>query len=101
MRRGWQAYGRVQFCQRRLGGGLTVGKWRSSAAGVVAGEVRAGIRGRGVVFHARGGVAKLMSLANCSLNNERGREERGRGLPEWRKTVALARLSSGEGEMSG
>ena len=83
------------------GRGLTAGKWRSSAAGVVAGEVCVGIGGRGVVFHARGGVAKLMSLANCSLNNRRGREERGRGLPEWRKTVALARLSSGEGEMSG
>ena len=72
------------------GRGLTAGKWRSSAAGVVAGEVRAGIGGRGVMFHARGGVAKLMILANCSLNNQRGREERGRGLPEWRKTVALA-----------
>jgi hypothetical protein len=83
------------------GRGLTAGKWRSSAAGVVAGEVRAGIRGRGVVFQARGGVAKLMSLANCSLNNQRGMEERGRGLPEWKKTAALARLSSGEGEMSG
>jgi hypothetical protein len=54
-----------------------------------------------VVFQARGGVAKLMSLANCSLNHQRGREKRGKGLPEWRKTVALARLSSGEWEMGG
>jgi hypothetical protein len=83
------------------GRGLTTGKWRSSVVGVVAGEVRAGIGGRGVVFQARGGVAKLMSLANCSLNNQRGGGERTRGLPEWRKTMELARLSSGEGEMSG
>jgi hypothetical protein len=32
------------------------------------------------VFQARGGVAKLMSLANCSLNHQRGREKRGEGL---------------------
>jgi hypothetical protein len=53
------------------------------------------------VFQARGGVAKLMSLANCSLNNQRGGKRGGGGLPEWRKTVELARLSSGEGEMNG
>jgi hypothetical protein len=82
------------------GRGLTAGKWQGSMAGAVAGEVCAGIEGRGVVFHARGGVAKLMNLANCSLNNQRGGERR-RGLPEWRKTAELARLSSGEGEMSG
>jgi hypothetical protein len=80
--------------------GLTAGKWRSSATGVVAGEVCVGFGGRGVVFQARGGVVKLLSLANCSLNNQRGGERR-RGLPEWRKTAELARLSSGEGEMSG
>jgi hypothetical protein len=80
--------------------GLTAGKWRSSATGVVAGEVCVGFGGRGVVFQARGGVVKLLSLANCSLNNQSGGERR-RGLPEWRKTAELARLSSGEGEMSG
>jgi hypothetical protein len=84
--------------------GLTTGKWRSSVVGVVAGEVRAGIRGRGVVFQARGGVAKLMSLANCSLNNQRGGGEEegltgveeddgasaielGRGGDEWLRPV--------------
>jgi hypothetical protein len=51
------------------GRGLTAGMWRSSTAGVVAGEVCVGIGGRGVVFRARGGAVKLMSLANCSLNN--------------------------------
>jgi hypothetical protein len=30
--------------------GLTAGKWWSSAAGAVAGEVCVGIRGKGVVF---------------------------------------------------
>jgi hypothetical protein len=59
------------------GRGLTAGKWRSSAVGVIAGEVCAGIGGRGVVFQARGGVVKLLSLANCSLNNQRGGEEEG------------------------
>jgi hypothetical protein len=59
------------------GRGLTAGKWRSFAAGAVAGEVCAGIRGRGVVFQARGGVEKPLSLANCSLNNQRGGEEEG------------------------
>jgi hypothetical protein len=54
------------------GRGLTAGKWRSSAAGAVAGEVCVGIGGRGVVFQARGGAEKLLSLANCSLNNQRG-----------------------------
>jgi hypothetical protein len=54
-----------------------------------------------VVFQARGSGAQLMSLANCSLNHQREREERGKGLPEWRKTAALARLSSGEWEMGG
>jgi hypothetical protein len=54
-----------------------------------------------VVFQSRGGVAKLMILANCSLNYQRGKEKRGKGLPEWRKTTALTRLSSGEGEMGG
>jgi hypothetical protein len=53
------------------------------------------------VFQARGGVAKLMGLANGSLHNHRGREKRGKGLSEWRKTGALARLSLGEGEMGG
>jgi hypothetical protein len=41
-----------------------------------------------------------MSLANCLLNNQRVGERR-RGLPEWRKDAELARLGSGEGEMSG
>jgi hypothetical protein len=54
-----------------------------------------------VVFQARGSVEQLMSLANYSLNHQRGREERGKGLPEWRKTAALARLSSSEWKMGG
>jgi hypothetical protein len=45
-----------------------------------------------VVFQARGSVAQLMSLANFSLNHQRGREKRGKGLQEGKKTAALARL---------
>jgi hypothetical protein len=62
---------------------LTAVRWRSSTAGVVVGEVWVVIGGRGAVFQARGGVAKLLSLANCSLNNQRGGWRR--SLPEWRK----------------
>jgi hypothetical protein len=51
-----------------------------------------------VVSQVRGGVAKLISLSNFSLNHKRGRERRGEGLPEGQKTAALSRLSSGEGE---
>ena len=47
---------------------------------------------------ARGGVAQPMSLSNFSLNHQRGREKRGKGLPEGKKMAALSRLSSGEGE---
>jgi hypothetical protein len=64
----------------QAGRGLTAGKWRSSATGVITGEVCAGIGGRGVVFQARGGVAKLLSLANYSLNNQRGGGEEEEGL---------------------
>jgi hypothetical protein len=45
-----------------------------------------------VVSQAHGGVAQLMSLSNFSLNHQRGREKRGKGLPEGKKTAALARL---------
>jgi hypothetical protein len=59
-----------------VGRKLTVVRWRSSAAGVVAGEAWVVIGGRGVVFQVRGGVAKLLSLVNCPLNNQReGRRE--------------------------
>jgi hypothetical protein len=39
-----------------------------------------------------------MSLANFLLNHQKGREKRGKGLPEGKKMVALSRLTSGEGE---
>jgi hypothetical protein len=48
---------------------LTAARWRSSVAGVVAGEVWVVIRGRGVVFRVCGDVVKLLSLVNFSLNN--------------------------------
>jgi hypothetical protein len=51
-----------------------------------------------VAFQARGSVARLVSLANFLLNHQRGREKRGKGLPEGKKTTTLSRLSSGEGE---
>jgi hypothetical protein len=63
--------------------GLTTMGWRSSAAGVVAGEVRVVIGGRGAVFRVCGDVVKLLSLVNCSLNNQRG--GRRRSSPERRE----------------
>jgi hypothetical protein len=50
-----------------------------------------------VAFQTRGGVAKLIGLANFLLRNQRGRGKRGKGLPEREKTAALRELSSGEG----
>jgi hypothetical protein len=50
-----------------------------------------------VAFQARGSVARLVSLANFLLNQQRGREKRGKGLPEGKMTAALSRLSSSEG----
>ena len=47
---------------------ITVG-WRSSVAGIVAGEAWVVIGGRGVAFRVRGGVVKLLSLVNFPLNN--------------------------------
>jgi hypothetical protein len=48
---------------------LTTMGWRGSAAGVVAGEVRVVMGGRGAAFRVCGDVVKLLSLVNCSLNN--------------------------------
>jgi hypothetical protein len=52
----------------------TVG-WRSSAAGVIVGEVWVVIGGRGAVFRVCGDVVKLLILVNCLLNNQRGEEK--------------------------
>jgi hypothetical protein len=70
--------------------------WRSSVAGVVAGEVPVASGGRGAVLRVCGDVVKLLSLANCSLNNQRGGR---RGSPErgGGGAAELARLSSGRG----
>jgi hypothetical protein len=54
-----------------VGRNLTMVRWRSSAAGVIAGEAWVVIEGRGVVFQVRSGVAKLLSIVNCPLNNQR------------------------------
>jgi hypothetical protein len=43
-------------------------------------------------------VAKLIGLANCLLHNQRGREKRGKGLPEREKTAVLPRIELGRGE---
>ena len=50
-----------------------------------------------MAFQTRGGVAKLIGLANFLLRNQRGRGKRGKGSPEREKTAALRELSSGEG----
>ena len=59
-----------------VGRKLTVVRWQSFAAGVVAGEAWVVIGGRGVAFRVRGSVAKLLSLVNCPLNNQREGERR-------------------------
>jgi hypothetical protein len=57
---------------------ITVG-WRSSVAGIFVGEAWVVNGGWGAVFRARGGVGKLLSLVNFSLNNQRvgGEKEEG------------------------
>jgi hypothetical protein len=79
---------------------ITVG-WRSSVAGIVAGEAWVVIGGRGAVFRARGGVAKLLSLVNFSLNNQRvgGKEEVFSGAEGG--AAELVRWSSGREKKSG
>ena len=42
-----------------------------------------------MAFQTRGGVAKLIGLANCLLRNQMGRERRGKGLPEREETAVL------------
>jgi hypothetical protein len=59
-----------------VGRKLTAVRWRSSAAGVIASEAWVVIGGRGVVFRVCAGVAKLLSLVNCPLNNYREGERR-------------------------
>jgi hypothetical protein len=49
------------------------------------------------VFGVRGNVMKLVGQLNRSLDQQRGREKRGKGSPEREKTAALRELSSGEG----
>jgi hypothetical protein len=51
------------------GRGLTTMGWRSSTAGVVAGEVWVVFGDRGAVFRVCGAVVKLLRLVNCLLNN--------------------------------
>jgi hypothetical protein len=50
-----------------------------------------------VASQVHGGVVKLTSHSNSSLDHRRGREKGGGGLPEGKKAAALLRLSSGEG----
>jgi hypothetical protein len=79
---------------------LTAVRWRSSTAGVVAGEVWVVIGGRGAVFRVHGDVAKLLSLVNFSLNIQRrggGEEELTRAEEGRRSWCGGAR----EGEKSG
>jgi hypothetical protein len=68
--------------------------------GVVADEVRVVIGGRGVVFRVCGDVVKLLSLVNCSLNNQRGGGGEGAHQSGGRGGGAGA-VELGEGEKSG
>jgi hypothetical protein len=42
-----------------------------------------------------------MSLSNFSLNCQRGREKREKGLPEGKKTAALSAIARVRGKMGG
>jgi hypothetical protein len=80
----------------RVGRGLSTGRWRSSAAGIAAGGLWARDWGGKVVFWVRGSVRILVSYLNRSLDQQRGREKRGKNSPEREKTAVLRELGSGE-----
>jgi hypothetical protein len=75
---------------------LTAVRWRSSTAGVIAGEVWVVIGGRGVVFRVCGDVVKLLSLVNFSLSDQRGEEKELTGAEGG--AAELVQWSSGGGE---
>jgi hypothetical protein len=77
--------------------GLSAGRWRSSAAGIAAGGLWVRDWGGEVVLCVRGNARKLLGSLNCSLDQRRGRERRGKNSPERGKTTALRELRSGEG----
>ena len=79
------------------GSGLSAGRWRSSAVGIAAGGHWVRDWGGEVVLCVRGFVRELLGSLNCSLDQRRGRERRGKNSPEGGKTAALHELRSGEG----
>jgi hypothetical protein len=80
-----------------VGRGLSAGRWRSSAAGIVAGGLWVRDWGREVVLCVRGFVKELLGSLNCSLDQQRGRERRG-GLTGEGEDGSAPRIALGRGE---
>jgi hypothetical protein len=66
-------------------------------AGIAAGGLWVRDWGGEVVLCVCGNVRKLLGSLNHSLDQQRGREKRGKNSPERGKTAALRELHSGEG----
>jgi hypothetical protein len=64
---------------------------------VAVGEIWARNRGGGVVYCVRGGVAKLGGLSNRLMDQQRGREKRGKGSPGRKTTTVLPQIELGRG----
>jgi hypothetical protein len=78
--------------------GVVRGEVAELRGGVAVGELWARNRGGEVVYCVRGGVAKLRGLSNRLMDQQRGKEKRGKGSPG-RKTMAAAlpRIELGRG----
>jgi hypothetical protein len=78
--------------------GVACGEVAELRGGVAVGELWARNRGGEVVHCVCGGVAKLGGLSNRLVDQQRGREKRGKGSPGRKTTAAaLPRIELGRG----
>jgi hypothetical protein len=78
--------------------GVVRGEMAELRGGFAVGELWARNRGGEVVYCVRGGVAKLGGLSNRLMDQQRGREKRGKGSPGRKTTTAaLPRIELGRG----
>ena len=77
---------------------MFAGRRRSFAAGLPSVSLGREIGGEEVVYCVRGGVAKLGGLSNRLMDQQRGREKRGKVSPGRKTTAAaLPRIELGRG----
>jgi hypothetical protein len=79
------------------GRGVVHGEVAELRGGVAVGELWARNRGGGVVYCVRGSVAKLGGLSNRLMDQQRGREKRGKGSLGRKTTAVLPQIELGRG----